>query len=152
LGATGGRAEIIELTNPRRPDVMYHGGSYNGNVLSTLAGRITLEHLTRQQISQMDTLTLKLRIALEEKAAQTGLALTVQHTGSVMGIYFTDKPLRAGTILPNEELAQAFLLACINNGIHMGPGGLIALTTAIKEAEMEEVIAAMTDAMEKVAS
>jgi glutamate-1-semialdehyde 2,1-aminomutase len=152
LGATGGRAEIIELTNPRRPDVMYHGGSYNGNVLSTLAGRITLEHLTRQQISQMDTLTLKLRTALEEKAAQTGLALTVQHTGSVMGIYFTDKPLRAGTILPNEELAQAFLLACINNGIHMGPGGLVALTTAIKEAEMEEVIAAMTDAMEKVAS
>jgi hypothetical protein len=34
----------------------------------------------------------------------------------------------------------------------MGPGGLVALTTAIKEAEMEEVIAAMTDAMEKVAS
>ncbi len=53
---------------------------------------------------------------------------------------------------PNEELAQAFLLACIHNGIHMGPGGLVALTTAIKEAEMAEVIDAMTDAMERVAN
>ena len=35
-------------------------------------------------------------------------------------------------ILPNGELAQAFLLACINNGIHMGPGGMVALTTAIQ--------------------
>jgi hypothetical protein len=34
----------------------------------------------------------------------------------------------------------------------MGPGGMVALTTAIKEEEMAEVIAAMTDAMEKVAN
>ena len=80
------------------------------------------------------------------------MPLTLQQTGSVMGIYFLDKTLRAGAILPNGELAQAFLLACINNGIHMGPGGMIALTTAIKEEEMAEVIAAMTDAMEKVAN
>jgi glutamate-1-semialdehyde 2,1-aminomutase len=152
LGATGGRAEIIGLADPRRPDVMYHGGSYNGNVLGCLAGRITLDHLTRQHIAHMDALMLKLRTALEEKAAQVRIPLTLQQTGSVMGIYFTDKPLRAGTILPNEELAQAFLLACINNGIHMGPGGMVALTTAIREAEMAEVIAAMTNAMERVAS
>ena len=151
LGATGGRAEIIELANPRRPDVLYHGGSYNGNALGCLAGRITLEHLTRQQIAQMDTLMWQLRTALEEKAAQLRIPLTVQQTGSVMGIYFTDMGLRAGTVLPNEELAQTFLLACINNGIHMGPGGMVALTTAIKEAEMAAVVAAMTDAMERVA-
>jgi glutamate-1-semialdehyde 2,1-aminomutase len=152
LGATGGRAEIIELTNPRRPDVMYHGGSYNGNVLSSLAGRITLEYLTRQQIAQMDELTLKLRIALENKAAQVGLPLTLQQTGSVMGIYFTDKPLRAGMIPPDEELSQAFLLACINNGLHIGPGGVVALTTAIKDLEMAEIIGGMTDAMEQIAN
>jgi glutamate-1-semialdehyde 2,1-aminomutase len=152
LGATGGRAEIIDLTDPRRADGVYHGGSYNGNVLGCLAGRITLEHLTGRQIAEMDDLTLQLRGALEEKAAKLGLPLTLQHIGSVMGIYFTDKVLRAGMIPPNEEMAQAFLLACINNGIHMGPGGMVALTTAIKEAEMAEVIAGMTDALERVAN
>jgi len=152
LGATGGRADIIELANPRRPDVMYHGGSYNGNVLGCLAGRITLEHLTRQQIAMMDGLMVTLRTALEEKAAQVGLPLTLQQTGSVMGIYFTDKAPHAAMIPPNGELAQAFLLACINNGVHMGPGGMVALTTAIKEEEMAEVIAAMTDAMERLAN
>jgi glutamate-1-semialdehyde 2,1-aminomutase len=152
LGATGGRAEIIELTDPRRPDALYHGGSYNGNVLSTLAGRVTLEHLTRGEIEQMDELMLKLRAALEKKAAQLGLPLRLQQTGSVMGVYLTNENLRAGVIPSNEELAQAFHLACVNNGLHLGPGGMIALTTAIKRAEMDEVIAGMTDAMERVAN
>jgi glutamate-1-semialdehyde 2,1-aminomutase len=152
LGATGGRADIIELTDPRRPDAMYHGGSYNGNVLSTLAGRVTLEHLTRAEIAQMDELMLTLRTALEKKAAQLGLPLTVQQTGSVMGVYLTNENLRAGVIPLNEELAQAFHLACVNNGLHLGPGGMVALTTAIKRAEMDEVIAGMTDAMERVAN
>jgi glutamate-1-semialdehyde 2,1-aminomutase len=152
LGATGGRAEIIELADPRRPDAMYHGGSYNGNVLGTLAGRITMEHLTREEIAQMDELMLKLRIALEKKAAQLGLPLTVQQTGSVMGVYLTKENLRAGLVIPNEESAQSFHLACVNNGLHVGPGGMVALTTAIKQAEMDEVIAGMTDALERVAN
>ncbi len=152
LGATGGRAEIIELANPRRPDAMYHGGSYNGNVLGTLAGRVTLEHLTREEIAQMDDLMLSLRTALEKKAAQLGLPLSVQQTGSVMGVYLTKENLRAGLVIPNEELAQSFHLACVNNGLHLGPGGMVALTTAIKRAEMDEVISGMTDAMERVAN
>ena len=152
LGATGGRADIIELTNPRRPDVMYHGGSYNGNVLGTLAGRVTLEHLTREEIAQMDELMLTLRTALEKKAAQLGLPLTVQQTGSVMGVYLTKENLRAGVIPSDEERAQAFHLACVNNGLHLGPGGMVALTTAVKRAEMDEVIAGMTDAMERIAN
>jgi glutamate-1-semialdehyde 2,1-aminomutase len=152
LGATGGRADIIELTDPRRPDAMYHGGSYNGNVLSTLAGRVTLEHLTREEIAQMDELMLSLRTALEKKAAQLGLPLTVQQTGSVMGVYLTKENLRAGLVIPNEELAQSFHLACVNNGLHLGPGGMVALTTAIKHAEMDEVIAGMTDALERIAN
>ena len=152
LGATGGRADIMELTNPRRPDAMYHGGSYNGNVLSTMAGRVTLEHLTREEIAQMDELMLTLRTALEKKATQLGLPLTLQQTGSVMGVYLTKENLQAGVIPSDEELAHAFHLACVNNGLHLGPGGMVALTTAIKRAEMDEVIAGMTDAMERVAS
>jgi glutamate-1-semialdehyde aminotransferase len=100
----------------------------------------------------MDELMLKLRAALEQKAARLGLPLTLQQTGSVMGVYFTEEALRAGTDAPNEEMVQAFHLACINNGLHIGPGGLVALTTAIKEPEMAEVIDGMTDAMEQVAS
>jgi glutamate-1-semialdehyde 2,1-aminomutase len=152
LGATGGRAEIIDLIDPHRPDMLYHGGSFNGNVLSCIAGRVTLDHLTRQRIVQMDELMLRLCIALEQKAAQLGLPLTLQQTGSVMGVYFTDKALRGGMVPPDEELAQAFLLACINNGLHIGPGGLVALTTAIQEAEMAEVIDGMTDAMEQISN
>jgi glutamate-1-semialdehyde 2,1-aminomutase len=132
--------------------MLYHGGSYNGNALGCMAGRVTLDHLTRQRIVQMDELMLKLCIALEQKAAQVGLPLTLQQTGSVMGVYFTDKALRVGMVPPKEELAQAFLMACINNGLHIGPGGLVALTTAIQASQMAEVIDGMTDAMEQISN
>jgi glutamate-1-semialdehyde 2,1-aminomutase len=37
VGAVGGRAEILEITNPHRENALYHGGSYNGNILGSIA-------------------------------------------------------------------------------------------------------------------
>ena len=53
VGAVGGRAEILEITNPHRENALYHGGSYNGNILGSIAGRVTLEHLTQEKIDVM---------------------------------------------------------------------------------------------------
>jgi glutamate-1-semialdehyde 2,1-aminomutase len=151
MGATGGRADILELTNPGGSAPLYHGGSFNGNVLSSIAGRITLSHLTRGSIAEMDNRSLQLRHALEAKAAALGLPVTVQHIGSVMGIYFTKEPLRAGGNVPEEQLSNSFHLACANNGVHIGPGGVLALTTAVNDAVLREVISGMEDALESVA-
>jgi glutamate-1-semialdehyde 2,1-aminomutase len=151
MGATGGRADILELTNPGGSAPLYHGGSFNGNVLSSIAGRITLSHLTRGSIAEMDDRSLQLRHALEAKAAALGLPVTVQHIGSVMGIYFTKEPLRAGGNVPEEQLSNSFHLACANNGVHIGPGGVLALTTAVNDAVLREVISGMEDALESVA-
>ena len=43
LGAVGGRREIMDLADPGRMGGLYHSGSFNGNVLGTIAGRITIE-------------------------------------------------------------------------------------------------------------
>ena len=49
-------------------------------------------------------------------------------------------------------LGERFHLACVNNGIHMGPGGIIAMSTAIDDGVMGEVISAMEDALDQVAA
>lgn len=151
MGAVGGRAEILDTTNPYRPDVMYHGGSYNGNVLSALAARVTLEHLTAERIATMDAHMLALAEALRQKSASLGIPIAVQHIGSIMGIYFTEGPLRASGEIPNPELAHSFHLACVNNGMHIGPGGMLALSTAVNNEAMDAVLAGMTDALEQIA-
>ena len=38
FGAFGGRAEIMDLFDPRRPDALPHAGTFNNNVLTMSAG------------------------------------------------------------------------------------------------------------------
>jgi glutamate-1-semialdehyde 2,1-aminomutase len=152
LGVVGSRREIIDLADPARPDFMYHGGSFNGNALGAIAGRITVEDLTATRIAKMDELAGQLKNALERRAHKLGLPLAVFNEGSVMGVYFTRDRLRPGTDIPNENLSLSFHLAGVNNGIHMGPYGLVSLSTAIDDAVMNEVIPAMEDALDRVAA
>jgi glutamate-1-semialdehyde 2,1-aminomutase len=152
VGAVGGRGEIIGLADPGHPQGIYHGGSFNGNVLGSVAGKVTIEDLTGARISKMDELAARLKTALELRAASLGLPLTVAIDGSVMGVYFSREELRPGPRVPNPDLSQSFHLACLNNGVHMGPGGVIAMSTAIDDAIMAEVISAMEDALDRVAA
>lgn len=151
VGAVGGRAEILEMTNPYGEDPLYHGGSYNGNLLGSVAGTITLEYLTQQKIDVMDAHVGAIRQAMEIKARQLGLPLTVQQIGSVMGVFFTREPLRPGSKIPNASLAMSFHLACSNNGIHITREGSFALNTAVDDGAAQEVVAGMTRALEQVA-
>jgi glutamate-1-semialdehyde 2,1-aminomutase len=152
LGVVGARSEIIELADPGRADVMYHGGSFNGNALGAIAGRITVEDLTAAKIAKMDEFAGQLKSALERRAYKLGLPLALFNEGSVMGVYFTRGQLRPGTDIPNENLSLSFHLASLNNGVHMGPYGLVSLSTAIDDAAMNEVIPAMEDALDRVAA
>lgn len=151
VGAVGGRAEILDVTNPHRENALYHGGSYNGNVLGSIAGRVTLEHLTQEKIDVMDARTSAIGQALEKKARQLRLPLTVQHIGSVMGVFFTRETLHAGEEIPNASLATSFHLACANNGIHITREGSFALTTAVDDMALQEIISGMTNALEQLA-
>ncbi len=152
LGAVGGRREIIDLADPGRSGGVYHSGSFNGNVLGTIAGRITVEDLTAARIAKMDQLAGRLKNGLERRAHKLGLPLTVCHEGSVMGVYFSHDKLKPGTDFPNQHLSHGFHLACINNGVHMGPPGQIAMSTAIDDGIMDEVIAGMEDALDQVSA
>jgi glutamate-1-semialdehyde 2,1-aminomutase len=152
LGAVGARREIMDLADPNRGGGVYHGGSFNGNVLGTIAGRITVEDLTAARIAKMDELAGRLKNGLERRARKLGLPLTVCHEGSVMGVYFSHDKLKPGTDFPNQHLSQGFHLACINNGVHMGSLGQIALSTAIDDGILNEIIAGMEAALDQVAA
>src|SRR5262249_37758522 len=68
VGAVVGREELISLFDPRRADRLYHGGSFNGNVLGTACGRVAVEHLTPERIATMDRHAAQLRATLEHHA------------------------------------------------------------------------------------
>ena len=82
-----------------------------------------MEHLTRASIERMDAQADRLKDVLEVKAKSLGVPLFVLNEGSVMGLYFTKTKPRPGSDLPNPDLVARFHLACLNNGVQMGPGG-----------------------------
>ena len=151
LGAVGARSEIMDLADPARPGCLYHGGSFNGNVLGSIAGRVAVEELTPERIIQMDRLAQRLRLALEAKAKSVGLSLFILIDGSVMGLYFSKTKPRPGSEIPNPDLSVNFHLACLNHGVQMGPGGMISMATVIGDKTIEEIIASMGQALEDVA-
>ncbi len=139
MGVLGGRAEIMEVLDPHRERgrVLYHGGSFNGNLLSSVTGRVSLEHLTAATIAAMDERAAGLRAALLEQADALGLPLTVVGDGSVMGVYVADSLERHDTTFNASEATQLLHLAALTHGVFMGPGGEIALSSATAGEALE---------------
>src|SRR4051794_17790632 len=53
VGAVVGRPDVVGLLDPRHPSRVYHGGSFNGNVLGTACGTVAVRNLTDAVIGQM---------------------------------------------------------------------------------------------------
>jgi glutamate-1-semialdehyde 2,1-aminomutase len=140
LGAVLGRRDIMACLDPRNAGCMFHGGSFNGNVLGCTAGLAALQNLDGAAIAHMDDQCARLRQAMVEAAAPTRIAITVSGAGSVGGIAFDDDQSRHEENPSDVGLAALFHLACLNEGVAMGPGGLFALATTVDETALTHII------------
>lgn len=151
MGVLGGRADVMEVLDPHREQPLYHGGSFNGNLLSCVTGRVSLEHLTAETIAAMDARAAELRAALAQGAAELGLPLQIVAEGSVMGVYVTDTLARHDGIFMAGESTQLLHLAALTHGVFMGPGGEIALSSVLAGEALELARRGLLGALRHVA-
>jgi glutamate-1-semialdehyde 2,1-aminomutase len=151
MGVLGGRADVMDVLDPHRVDALYHGGSFNGTLLSCVAGRVSLEALTAERIAAMDAGAATLAAELRACAQRVGLPLTIAGDGSVMGVYVTEQRERVGNSFDANDATRLLHLAALNHGVFMGPGGEIAFSTVIDEAALELVVTGISRALEDVA-
>jgi glutamate-1-semialdehyde 2,1-aminomutase len=152
MGVLGGRADVMEVLDPHREHPLYHGGSFNGNLLSCVSGRVSLEHFTTETIAAMDERAQGLATALAAEAAALGLPLTIIGEGSVMGVYVTDTLERHdGNTFSAGEATQLMHLSALTHGVLMGPGGEIALSSATAGAALEQAHDGLLRALQDVA-
>lgn len=152
MGVLGGRAEIMEVLDPHRDAPLYHGGSFNGNLLSCVTGRVSLEHFTAETIAAMDGRAAELRAALLQGAAELGLPLQTVGEGSVMGVYVTDTLARHDGNFTAGEGTQLLHLAALTHGVFMGPGGEIALSSVVAGEALELARAGLLGALQDLAT
>ncbi len=93
LAAYGGRDDVMSVVAPLGP--VYQAGTLSGNPVAVAAGLATLERLTPDVYEKLEHLGAKLEAGLVQAAKNAGIAATVQRVGSMITMFFCDKPVRS---------------------------------------------------------
>lgn len=126
IGGIGGREDLMSLFDPRRPDAIGHGGTFNANPVSMRAGAVSLDLLTAEEIARIDALGDRLR----EGLAQRGWDVSGQ--GSLLQVRAEDQ--------------QALWWSLYAEGVLIAANGLICTSTAMDETSIERAL----DAFDRV--
>jgi glutamate-1-semialdehyde 2,1-aminomutase len=148
VGAITASAELMSVFDPLAEQPLYHGGSFNGNLLGSVAGRIAVRDLTSQQIERLDATANRMRAALHHAAEQDGVAIRTAGVGSAFGLYVLDGP--DGEI--DWSGSGLLHLAAVTRGVYYGSGGEFGLSTAIDDATAERAIHGLTGAISDLAA
>ncbi len=147
VGAITAPAELMAPFDLLGEGSLYHGGSFNGNLLGMVAGQIAVRDLTAAAIERIDDQAERLRVKVDEAASELGVAIRTQGVGSSFGLYVLDAP--DGEI--DWTSTRLLHLAALNHGVYYGTGGEFGLCTAIDDEEIDEVCAALRGALADLA-
>lgn len=146
VGAIAAPAELMAPFDLLGEASLYHGGSFNGNLLGMVAGRIAVSDLTGEAIARIDRQAEQLRASIGEAAERLGVRVLTQGVGSAFGLYVlaTDGEI-------DWAATRLLHLAAVNHGVYYGSGGEFGLCTALSDGEVEEAADALTSALADLA-
>jgi glutamate-1-semialdehyde 2,1-aminomutase len=140
FGAFGGRADLMSLFDPRRPDALGHAGTFNNNTVTMAAGLAGMtEVLTTERSRDLNQRGDRLRARLNRLFVERGARLRVTGLGSVMNIHASGVAAEAA-----RELVFFDLIA---RGLYLAHRGLIALSLSITDGETAVFADAMSDVL-----
>jgi glutamate-1-semialdehyde 2,1-aminomutase len=151
VGAFGGRADIMALFDPSRSETgVSHGGTYNGNPVTMVAGYEAMSMLTPEAFDRLGALGQRLRVGLADLIETRGVSWQVSGQGSLFKLHPHPRPLtNYASSKPTPEdkaVADQFYLAMLGQGVIMTPDLAGALSTPMTEPNVDAVINAADQA------
>ena len=145
VAAFGGRADVMQLLDPRRQPNLAQGGTYNGNPLGMAAGVAALKELTPDVYDDLNRKGARVKDQLTEVFASHDMPAQVNVVGSLLAIHFTDVAVTdyRSMATSNQRITHDFFLALVNHGILMAPRAMGALSTPMGEREIQEFVDAV---------
>ena len=141
VGAVAGKRDVMEVFNGGG---LPHGGTFNANPVTMVAGTATMREMTAQAYDSLNALGEYTREAFVEAFARAGLAAQVTGQSSLARLHLTDRPLvDYRSIYPTaEETARmTHLHRCwLEDGFYLSTYGLVCLSTANSRAEVDALI------------
>jgi glutamate-1-semialdehyde 2,1-aminomutase len=145
VGATGGRADIMEVFDQTRPPVrVEHGGTYNANPMTMAAGLAAMEQMTPEAYTRLDALGMRLRDGLLGAMHDNGLDGAVHGVASMVALIFNPAPFSNYRELPlrrrEAEMVYTLHRFLLNHGVQIIPHGMMLLSTAMTEADIDFMV------------
>jgi glutamate-1-semialdehyde 2,1-aminomutase len=148
FGAFGGRADIIDMFDPRRPDALPHAGTFNNNVLTMSAGLAGLTEVYTPAAAQALNArgdALRERLNALCRAADAPMQFTGR--GSMMAVHMTRVPIRspADAAKGDAKLKELFFFDMLAQGIWLARRGMMTLSLPIGDAECDKLAGAVEE-------
>jgi glutamate-1-semialdehyde 2,1-aminomutase len=150
FGAFGGRRDVMQRFDPRRPDALGHAGTFNNNVLTMAAGLAGLRELwTPPAIEALNRRGDVLRERCNALFISRGLALRFSGLGSLMNLHASARPPRRPADLAGSDprVKDLLFFALLERGVFIARRGLVALSLPFGDAEAVQFAAALDDAL-----
>ena len=146
FGAFGGREEIMASFDPRKPSSLVLSGTFNNNSLGMRVGSAVLsEVVTAQALERLTAWGNDLRDRLNALFEKSGSAAQFTGFGSIMGIHFVAGQLRNAKDAAKSDprLRELFYLHMLEEEIWIARRGMMALSLAISQDDLDKVFAAV---------
>jgi len=145
VGAYGGKKESMESIAPSGS--IYQAGTLSGNPLAMTAGYETLKALTPESYEELNRKINMLSEGYKQAAEKYNIPLQVNRAGSMVGFFFTNKPVidfnTANT--SDLELFKKYYQGMIQEGIFLPPSQFegLFLSTAHTDEDISKTIQAV---------
>jgi glutamate-1-semialdehyde 2,1-aminomutase len=136
--AYGGRRDLMEQVAPA--GLVYQAGTLSGNPLAMAAGLATLDVLAREGVwQQAEHWARQAAEAITRRAAEAGVALTVQRVGTMLTPFFTSKPVCNYAEARGTDRAayNAFFHEMLEAGVYLPASAFEASFTSAVHGEAE---------------
>ncbi len=152
VGAFGGRADIMALYDPARPNGFHHSGTFNGNPLTMAAGIASVKALTPQAIAHINQLGAEFRRGVDEAFAEAGLRGYATGEGSLAYVHWTTEKITSAADVVRwkqkaAELPRLLHMELLNLGIFAANRGLFNLSTPMTRQEIDQALEAFRAAL-----
>jgi len=151
VGAFGGRADIMNVFDPTRSDsYVPHGGTFNGNPVTMVAGYESMAMLTPEEFDRLAAMGERVRVGLANIIEARGVSWQVSGQASLFKLHPHPRALgdyRSYLPTAAEQAAtEQFYLAMLGHGFILTPELAGSVSTPMTDHEID----ALVDAADRV--
>ena len=148
FGAFGGRGDIMDLFDPRRPDALPHAGTFNNNVLTMNAGLAGLTEIyTPEAARTLNARGDALRERLNTLCRAADAPVQFTGIGSMLAVHTTRAVIRTpeDAATSDAKLKELFFFDMLAQGIWLARRGMMTLCLPIGDAECDKLAGAVEE-------